>query len=122
MLPLFSACRPSLSPPPLAPAFLRRWLRHVEGQGNPTLGLWQRHQLGGQTRPWRGAVLRGQPAVHSYILLGGARVVLDLILGHAATGPKHPVDARDFAGHPEGIKLNRTLFLPPRECYSPLRG
>lgn len=51
--------------------------------------------------------------MHSYILLGEARMVIGLIVGPSATGPKRPVDARDFAGHPEGIKLNKTLSLPP---------
>lgn len=56
--------------------------------------------------------------MHSSILLGEARVILDFIWGHSAPGPKRAVDARDFAGHPEGIKLNRALSLRPQECYS----
>lgn len=46
-------------------------------------------------------------------------MVLDVIWGHSATVPKLPVDARAFAGHPEGTKLNKTMSLPTWECCSP---
>ena len=65
--------------------------------------------------------IQGQPTIHSCLLLYEARVILGLILSHSATVLKLPVGARHFARHPGGVKLNKTLSLPPWEFYSPFR-
>lgn len=124
----FVFCLQTLSSPlQLAPAFFMEILRQMYVQGPPPCSQPMQAMAVasvGWSLGWADTVgrdcIQGQPTIHSCILLYEARVVLDLILSHSATVPKPPVGARHFARHPGGVKLNKTLSLPPWEFYSPL--